>query len=275
VRLESLRRVLIAGAPVSPALISDLRGVLAPQADVHTPYGATECLPVSSVRGSEIEGDVRARSESGFGNCIGRPAPRIDVAIVPISDAPIASWSDDLRLAPNQLGEICVKGPVVTREYANERELTLAAKSESRDGLWHLMGDVGYFDDLGRVWFCGRKAHRLETEDGVVTPVPTENIYNVHPRVARTALVGAGARGKERAVLVVEPSAGEMPRTDGARKRFREELDDLWSRARATDCIPKVAHASVVHFRRELPVDVRHNAKIERGALKRWVEGGA
>ncbi len=271
VRLESMRRVLIAGAPVSPSLISDMRGVLSAGADVHTPYGATECLPVSSIRGAEIEGDVRARSESGSGNCIGRAAPGIEVALLPITDAPIAIWSEDLRLAPGELGEICVRGPIVTREYANEPELTRAAKISSGKGPWHRMGDVGYFDDEGRLWFCGRKSHRLETASGIVPPVPTENVYNAHPRVARTALVGSGARGQERAVLVVEPSAGAMPRTDAERARFGGELDEIW-RTRSRPGVPPLVPASEVRFRRELPVDVRHNAKIERGALKRWVE---
>jgi acyl-CoA synthetase (AMP-forming)/AMP-acid ligase II len=270
-RFESLKRVLIAGAPVAPKLIEEMRSLLATGGDVHTPYGATECLPVSSISGREIEGDVRARSESGGGNCVGRPAPGIDVALIPIGDSPIASWTPELAVARGELGEICVKGPVVTREYALESALTLAAKIEDGGEPWHRMGDVGYFDGEGRLWFCGRKAHRLETEVGVVLPVPTENVYNLHPRVARSALVGRGPRGGERTVLVVEPRSGTMPRTRAAAARFREELDTVW-RTGSKAGAPRLAPASEVRFRRALPVDVRHNAKIERGALKRWVE---
>jgi acyl-coenzyme A synthetase/AMP-(fatty) acid ligase len=271
IRLESLRRVLIAGAPVAPAMVAATRSLLADGGDVHTPYGATECLPVASISGREIEGAVRARSESGAGNCVGKPAPGIAIALIPITDAPIARWTPELGVPRGTLGEICVKGPVVTREYALEPELTAAAKIESDAGLWHRLGDVGYFDDEGRLWFCGRKAHRIDMEGGVVLPVPTENIYNLHTRVARSALVGAGPRGRERAVLVVEPQPGAMPRTRAARAQFREELETVWS-TRSNESTPQLAPASDVRFRSALPVDVRHNAKIERGALKRWVE---
>lgn len=270
IRFDTLQRVLIAGAPVSPALIEAMRALLPSTGDVHTPYGATECLPVSSISGREVEGRVRMLSESGAGTCVGRPAPGIEVALIRIGDAPVASWSDDLVVPTGELGEICVKGPVVTREYAGESALTAAAKIAAGGALWHRMGDVGYVDGDGRLWFCGRKAHRLETAGGVVLPVPTENVYNLHPRVARSALVGAGARGAERAVLVVEPFAGAMPRTRAARLRFVDELEAVW-RARSKVCGPELAPASEVHFRRALPVDVRHNAKIERGELRRWV----
>ena len=272
VRLPTLQRILIAGAPVEPALVESLHALLDAQADVYTPYGATECLPVSTISGREIAGALRARSESGAGICVGRAALGIELAIVAIDDAPIARWSDDLRLPPNTLGEICARGGVVTREYANEPGLTALAKIEDGASVWHRLGDVGYLDVAGLLWFCGRKSQRIETQCGLVMPVPFENIVNVHPWVRRTALVGLGARGSQRPALVVEPIAGAMPRGSNARARFARELIELARVRGRQDAPPRLPDIDTVLFKRSFPVDVRHNAKIRREALARWAE---
>ncbi|MFN0242407.1 MAG: fatty acid CoA ligase family protein [Planctomycetota bacterium] len=270
-RLATLRRVLIAGAPVEPTLIAGLRTLLARDADVHTPYGATECLPVTSIAGREIDGDVRARSESGAGTCIGRAAPGVDIEIVRIGDEPIGHWSEDLRVAHGTLGEICVRSAAATRAYDGDPGATRAAQIEDGARFWHRMGDLGYFDGDGRLWFCGRKSHRLQTSSGLIAPVPTENVYNRHPRVHRSALVGIGARGSERPLLVVQPKDGAMPRGRRARARFEDELRSTFSDGARARAVP-LAHVSEFRFRSSLPVDVRHNAKIRREELKRWAE---
>lgn len=271
IRLASLRRVLVAGAPVEPALVEGLRRVLPDGAEVHTPYGQTEALPLASISGAEILA-LRERIEGGAGNCVGRPVPGVDLAIVAASDAPLARWSESLRLAPGGLGEICARGAVVTRGYADDAAATGAAKIADGTGFWHRTGDLGYVDEEGRLWFCGRKSHRLETERGLLAPVPTENLLNRHPRVARTALVGVGARGSERAVLVVEPVAGEMPRGRAARERFAGEVSSLLASRRA-DSLPRAPERiEAVLFKSSFPVDARHNAKIRSEELKRWAE---
>ena len=132
------------------------------------------------------------------------------------------------------------------------------------------MGDVGYFDEDGLLWFCGRKTHRLETREGITLPVPAENVYNLHPRVRQTALVGLGPRGRERPALIVEPEEKAMPRTAAERLKFAHELEDL---ARERDRAPRnlaLPRIETVLYRRSFPVDVRHNAKINREALARW-----
>lgn len=270
-RLTSLRRVLIAGAPVEPTLIDGLRALLPRDADVHTPYGATECLPVTSISGREIDGDVRARSESGAGTCIGRAVPGAEIAIVRVGDEPIARWSDELRVPHGTLGEICVRSAAATRAYDGDSVATAAAKLTDGARFWHRMGDLGYFDGDGRLWFCGRKSHRLQTSQGVVAPVPTENVYNRHPRVHRSALVGVGARGSERPLLVVQPKDGAMPRGRRARERFEAELRTVFAE-HAREHAVALAEVSEFRFRSSLPVDVRHNAKIRREELKRWAE---
>jgi acyl-CoA synthetase (AMP-forming)/AMP-acid ligase II len=265
-RVRSLRRILIAGAPVPPALSAVLRGVLEEGADVFTPYGATEALPVASISGRQIE-ELRGETESGAGTCVGRVAPGIDLRLIRVTDEPLERWSDDLEVEPGETGEICVRGPVVTRAYAEEPEKTRAAKIAHGDGtVWHRMGDVGRLDEDGRLWFYGRKAHRLETERGLLMPVPQENIFNTHPAVRRSAVVGVGSPGREKPVLVVEPEHsvpwGPLGRAHerALASEIAEHRSDLDVRVRPT----------AVLFRKRFPVDVRHNAKIHREELSAW-----
>jgi len=189
--------------------------------------------------------------------------PGVDVRLIAIDDAPIARWSDAREVAPGEQGEICVRGPQVTRAYEREPQATAQAKIQDGDGFWHRLGDVGRFDAEGCLWFQGRKSHRLETERGLLMPVGLENAFDRHPRVRRSALVGVGRRGAERPVLVVEPD-GAFPRGRARRELAAEVL--LSAPASAPDVV------SDVLFKPALPLDVRHNAKIKRGELKRWAE---
>ncbi len=291
ITLPTLRRVLIAGAPVRWPLIERMHRVLVPPADMHTPYGATEALPVASISGREVLADCRERSRTGAGTCVGRPLEGVTVRIIRITDEPIAAWSDDLAVPDGEIGEIVVRGDVVTQEYAGLPEATAAAKIAVSDqpkrqvhdlpygygardsGLsgnpqcvWHRMGDVGYLDDQGRLWFCGRKAHRVTTAHGTLYTEPCEAIFNEHPDVYRSALVGVGPPGQQEPVIVVEPVPGKFP--SGLRMPdFWEELLELGRAHELTRGI------DVVLFHRAFPVDVRHNAKIDRDALAVWAAG--
>src|SRR5262249_38726641 len=106
IRLDGLRRVLVAGAPVEPGLVEALARILPEGAEIHTPYGQTEALPLASISGAEILAR-RERIQGGAGNCVGRPAPGVEIAVLRASDAPIARWAEDLRLPRGELGEIC------------------------------------------------------------------------------------------------------------------------------------------------------------------------
>jgi len=261
-RLGRLKRVLIAGAPVPSALVAELHALMQPGAEVHTPYGATEALPLCSIRGSEILA-LRARAESGEGTCVGRPLPGVELALIRVSDEPIARWSDSLRVASGEAGEVCARGAVVSTAYAFEPEANAQAKIEAAEtggARWHRMGDLGRFDAEGRLWFLGRKRERIEGAQGVLHPVPIENVYAAHPRVARAALVGAGERGAEHAVLLVEV-AGRRPR--GAARRALEREIHAFGAAR----LPEVL-VSAVALHAGFPVDARHNAKIRRDELR-------
>jgi len=254
-----LRRITIAGAPVPPALVAGLRALLPSGADVHTPYGATESLPVSDISGAEIE-SLRDLIEGGRGTCVGRPVDSIEVALIRVADERFESLSTDIRVAAGEPGEICVRGPQVTREYKYDPQATLRAKVGAGAELWHRMGDIGRLDEDGRLWILGRKAHRIETPRGTLLPVPLENSFNTVAGVSRTALVGVGARGIERPHLVVEAESGTS----------RRELE-----ARLHAHAAPHADASCIEaflFHSGFPVDVRHNAKIHRETLKRWAE---
>jgi acyl-CoA synthetase (AMP-forming)/AMP-acid ligase II len=171
VKLPSLRRVVSAGAPVSPSNIQQFSVMLSDHAEIHTPYGATEAVPIISIGSKEILSETRKLSEKGFGMCVGRPICDTQVRLIKISDAPITQIRETLEVAENQVGEITVKADLVTENYYNNREADLLAKIPDRDGkVWHRMGDLGWRDSKGRIWFCGRKAHRVETEKGPCTP---------------------------------------------------------------------------------------------------------
>ena len=262
-KLTGLRRVLIAGAPVDWRLIERLTRCLEDATEIHTPYGATEALPVASVTGGEILGDCCARTRSGAGICVGKIVPGRKVEIIRIVDGPIGQWSADLVLPPGQKGEIVVSGEVVTKEYASLPEATAKSKIVDGERVWHRLGDIGYFDETGRLWYCGRKAHRVETEHGTLFSVCCEAIFNEHPDVQRSALVGVGPQGKRTPVIVVEPKPDRYPRGRRA-ESLRADL------LRLGQADPQTRAIGNVLFHQAFPVDVRHNAKIDREALALW-----
>ncbi len=267
-RLPTLRRVIMAGAPV-PARVHEtlLRHVLPEGAETYTPYGATEALPLTSFSGSEMLAGTAAETARGKGMCVGRPLPGITLRIIRPVEGPIGAWSEDLALPPGEIGEVAVRGPVVTAEYYRLPELTRQGKIPDRDGVWHRMGDAGYLDPLGRLWFCGRLAHRVQTAQGTLYSVCCEAIFNAVPGVRRTALVGVGPdRSRRRPVLVVEPMPGEFPRSAAQRRAFTARLLAAGAAADLTRGIRTVL------FHRSFPVDIRHNAKIRREVLARWAE---
>src|SRR5690606_17519352 len=210
--LPTVRRVTSAGAPVPAEVVARIRTLLPDDAQFWTPYGATECLPVAVIEGRELEG-TRADTESGAGTCVGRPVPPNQVRIIAIDDAPIADWSAVRELAAGEVGEITVAGPTATDAYFSREAATRAAKISERLGdgsvrIVHRMGDVGWFDAQGRLWFCGRKTQRVETADGPLYTEQVEPVFNVHPQVRRTALVGVGPAGALQPVLCVELAPG-------------------------------------------------------------------
>jgi acyl-CoA synthetase (AMP-forming)/AMP-acid ligase II len=263
--LPTVRRVTSAGAPVPPDTVAKIRALLPDDAQFWTPYGATECLPVAVIEGRELQA-TRAATEAGAGTCVGRPVAPNVVRIIAIDDAPIPDWSGVRELPAGQVGEITVAGPTATDSYFNREAATRAAKireplAGGGSRIVHRMGDVGYFDGEGRLWFCGRKTQRVDSVAGPLFTEQAEPVFNVHPQVRRTALVGVGAAGAQRPVLCVElladAAVDDFPRIEA-------ELRALGAAHAAT--------AGIDTFLRHpaFPVDIRHNAKIGREKLAVW-----
>ncbi len=261
VTLPTLRRVISAGAPVSPQVIERFQAMLTGDAAIHTPYGATESLPVATTSSREILSETRHATDRGAGTCVGRPVPSIEAAVIAIDDGPIREWSDGLKVGVGEIGEIVVKGPQVTHEYFNAPSHTALAKIDDGGRVRHRMGDLGYFDDSGRLWFCGRKSQRVRTAAGDLYTVPCESVFNTHPDVFRTALVGVGDPGDQKPVLCVELERTVAP---SEHRRVRAELLGIGAGFDHTRAIETVL------FHPAFPVDIRHNAKIGRSALAVW-----
>jgi acyl-CoA synthetase (AMP-forming)/AMP-acid ligase II len=260
--LPSLKRVICAGAPVPAKVLARLARMLAPDAEIHTPYGATEALPVACITGSEVLSQTAAMTGEGRGVCVGRPWAGMEVRIIRISDEPVPVWSERLCLPPGEIGEIVAKGPVVTGEYFRRPEATALAKIPEPDGtVRHRMGDLGYFDEAGRLWFCGRKNHRIAALPETLFTIPCEGVFNQHPRVRRSALVGLESGQGQIPVLCVELEPG------ADRDQVRRELLETAQRFTHTRRIRTVL------FHPGFPVDVRHNAKIFREKLAVWAKG--
>jgi acyl-CoA synthetase (AMP-forming)/AMP-acid ligase II len=264
-KLPSLRRVISAGAPVPARVLDTFSKLLNPDVEIFTPYGATESLPVASIGSNEILGETRHATDRGEGVCVGRAVEGMRVELIKIQDEPIATWSDDLLVPEGEPGEIVVQGPVVTRSYFNRNEATALAKIEdpANGGFWHRMGDLGRRDESGRIWFLGRKSHRVQTPDGTLFTIAVEGIFNTHPEVARTALVGVNDNDKTKPILCVETKP-TVKAVDW--KRIETELLALGQ----TNPITREIDTFLVHP--SFPVDIRHNAKIFREKLAIWAE---
>ncbi|MFF4445405.1 fatty acid CoA ligase family protein [Streptomyces sp. NPDC001502] len=287
--LPDLHCVVSGGAPVPDAVVAALRSVLDEKARIHVTYGATEVLPITSIEAAEILGDdeadtrreggataagTAAGAAAGEGTCVGRPVPGTRVAIAPVTDGPLARFDSETGLPAGRVGEILVHGDSVSRRYhrAPRSDAAHKATEERPDGeaprIWHRTGDLGHLDAEGRLWFCGRSAQRVRTSHRDLHTVRCEGVFNAHPLVRRTALVGIGPAGAQRPVICVETETG----ADGA------ALDEgAW-----TDLVAELRTMAEEHaptsglqeFLRHpgFPVDIRHNAKIGREELARWAE---
>ncbi|MBM4093232.1 MAG: AMP-binding protein [Planctomycetes bacterium] len=264
IQLGSLRRVLSAGAPVPPHVLQRMKRAIHPAGDVHTPYGATEALPVASISASEVLGETARLTAIGHGTCVGRRFPGIDWKVIRIRDDAIAEIGQIEELPVGQIGELMVRGPVVTDQYVTATHANALHKVRDGDSVWHRMGDLGYLDESGRFWFCGRKSHRLLTETGPMYTIPCEAVFNQHPDVYRSALVAVGPPGRQTPVLVVEPWPDRMPKSRTQRRELTGQLRSIAQQHAHTRNIEHV----LLH--RSFPVDIRHNAKIFREKLAVW-----
>jgi acyl-CoA synthetase (AMP-forming)/AMP-acid ligase II len=257
--LPTIRRILCAGAPVPASLWSTSRSFL-PNGQLHSPYGATESLPLSSISSAEVYHLSDDKRHSRPGACVGRPVAEITIKIIAPTDTPLADLTSARELPPGEIGEIIATGPVVTKSYDALPESTALAKISSPAGIYHRLGDCGYLDVDGRLWFCGRKIERVTTAQGLLYTEPCEQIFRAHPRAARCALIGLGHAPDQLPAIVVETSVLDSTEAHALALELRELA--LTS--------PYTAAIKRFFFHPKFPVDVRHNAKIHRLTLTSW-----
>ncbi len=246
--LAGVRTLLSAGAPVSVPLLQRVQALL-PGAELHTPYGMTEALPVTDVSLPQI-------LEAGAGNgvCVGWPVPGVEVKISALDASGAATGP--LEPVPEVTGEICVAGPHVKDRYDR---LWSTERQSSRNPGWHRTGDVGHLDGRGRLWVEGRAVHVISGPNGPLTPVGIEQRVEALPGVTAAAAVGVGPAGTQQLVVVVVPEPLAPGPLAGA------ELAAAVRRAAPVD-------VAAVLTTRSLPTDIRHASKVDRLRLARWAE---
>jgi acyl-CoA synthetase (AMP-forming)/AMP-acid ligase II len=263
VKIPSIKRIISAGAPVSATNIEQFSNLLSNDAEIHTPYGATEAVPIISIKSKEILNETRQLSEKGYGICVGRPLPNLDIKIIKINDKPIETWSDDLQVSAGEVGEITVKGALVSREYFANPAANSFGKIKEGNGIRHRMGDVGWIDQKDRIWFCGRMSHRVVTAIETLFTIPCESMFNNHPRVFRSALVGIGPRYQQTPIICIELNKSN---SNTSKKVVKKEILEIAAANGLTKNIKTVL------FHKSFPVDIRHNSKIFREKLSIWAE---
>jgi acyl-coenzyme A synthetase/AMP-(fatty) acid ligase len=251
----SVKRVLSGGAPVSASIMSMFSALLV-DAEVFSIYGATECLPISGIGSNEVLSETSRPEFLAQGTCVGRPFPGVEVRIIKITDEPIVEYSEDLLAEEGEVGEIMIKCAHMSTRYFNQPEADAAHKVSRGGEIWHRMGDLGRLDSRGRLWFCGRKTQRVITGEGALFTVLCENIFNAHPLVKRSALVGLDLGKGVEPVICIEPE--DYMKADA---RLAEELLETALSFEMTESIRRI------EFFKAFPVDARHNAKIFREEL--------
>ena len=260
----TIKKVLSAGAPVPPHVLERVKSIIAEDGEVYTPYGATESLPIACNAATEVLNETAAKTAVGMGTCVGNKFPDIEWRIIEIRDNPIANMEDAVVLPVGKVGELIVKGAVVTDQYVTRTDANAEHKITDGDSFWHRMGDIGYLDEQNRFWFCGRKTHRVVTQQRPLFTIVVEGIINTHPHVYRSALVGLGQRGYQKPVVVIEPWPEHWPVDDSAQQQLIAQVIELCQSNEKTNEI------NTVLIKDKLPVDIRHNSKIFREQLTEW-----
>lgn len=265
-QLPSLKRAFSGGAPIPYKMVERL-GHLMPHGVMHTPYGVTEVTPISTIDAREIAQETARLSRVGYGVCVGRVVPGLSVKIIRIEEKALRRWRDVEELTEGKVGEIVVRGPLVSPRYHNDPINTAMSKIRADDGdprqpVWHRTGDTGYFDKQGRLWFCGRIKHIVHAQGRRYFSVPVEEVLNAEAEVWRSALVGVTVDGREELAAVVEFYPEYKHQISTTRiNAYKARLDELGFPVR-----------HLLPYPRPFPVDKRHNSKIERPVLAQWAQ---
>jgi acyl-CoA synthetase (AMP-forming)/AMP-acid ligase II len=252
-KLPGIRRVISAGAPARHDEIAALLPALDPETKIYTPYGATEALPLCCLDQQELL-ETASESNKGHGICIGQPVAGATIRICELDALP----TPENHVVGTSPGEIWASGTMVSRSYLHDTAANQFHKQQDENGiLWHRTGDLGSFDSDGRVWFRGRLGQMVRTDKGNLHTVAIERVFDVHPGVRRSALVGIGPAGSQTPVLCIEPAQDHI----SDRTSLIEELRQIGSSVEGANRIERFC------FPGPFPVDIRHNAKIDRKKL--------
>jgi len=264
-RLTSLKRVISAGAPATLPAIERFIKLLHHDVEIINSYGATESLPISKI-GSQQLLRTALITDTGGGICVGLAVEEMEISIIKNSEENITEWHSQLVLPAYEIGEIVVKGPQVSSSYYRREQANIASKIIEGDTVRHRMGDLGYLDEDGKLWMCGRKSHAVSAvyqgQPKSYFSIPCERIFNTHPQIKRSALVAVSHNHKTQPLLCVELLDGPP---SSATKLFNE-LKFMADRHPQTAGI----HQFLIHP--NFPMDIRHNAKIFREKLAVWAQ---
>ncbi len=268
IKLPTMKTVLSGGAPVATSIMETFQQLLEDDAVILTTYGSTEALPISLIDSKTLLSECKPKTAGGMGTCVGKALKNLDARIIKITDEPIENWTENITVPQGEVGEIALKGDIVSRAYHKNPEANLFSKIKDGEDIWHRMGDLASIDNEGRIWFCGRKKHRVNTGDTTLFSVQCEGIFNSHPEVLRSALVGTGLSDKQNPVICIElhNKISKADKDKGREETIRKELLEIGQAHSITKDIKTVL------FHDHFPVDIRHNAKIGREQLALWAE---
>lgn len=264
-RLTSIKRVISAGAPATLPAIERFTKLLNNDVEIINSYGATESLPISKI-GSKQLLRTEAITDTGGGICVGLAVQGIEISIIKNCHNNIADWQSTLTLPAYEIGEIVVKGAQVSHSYYRREEANIASKIKDGETIRHRMGDLGYLDEQGKLWMCGRKAHAVnsvyQSQPKNYFSIPCERIFNTHPEIKRSALVAVEHNQKTVPLLCIEL----LKKPSASSTKLFNELKFMASR------YPQTAGITEFLIHPNFPMDIRHNAKIFREKLAVWAQ---
>jgi acyl-CoA synthetase (AMP-forming)/AMP-acid ligase II len=259
-KLDTLRTLFTGGGPVPPGLLETLQPLM-PNGEAFIGYGSTEAEPVALISAAEVVGETAELTRTGHGNCVGTPAEGIRLRVLPIVEGPVtppADGLDAMALPAGEIGELVVSGDHVGKDYYRNPAAVRENKIVDADGtVWHRLGDVGYLDPRGRIWLVGRVNNLVRRGARTLYPIPVEAIAQQLPFVAQAALVDHAGT----VTLAIMPTAwAEAHR----RREWEEQLQEALTLHGMT--------VERIRFLRKLPVDPRHNVKIDYAKLRRRLD---